>query len=353
MKDRARRDAYPEKAASLFANLRKDLGAPEVPVVIGTLGDFLGAPAAEMNSVLRNLPQTIPHCAIADAKGLTDKGDHVHFDSPSARELGKRYAAALKTSGIEVVLKPTDGSSDNLQLLRNGGADVAFVRGGSADPVKDEEAGLTSLGSLFFEPLWFFYRTEAARKIDRKTATLTSLTQFKDLRINVDKPGSGVPDIMDRMFRDNHMDPATLNLSNLEQTPATEALQAGLLDVIVLASAPHEPAYLDSYGWALYQLGRYHEALPPLCDAARRDPGHPEVQAHLGDALWRVGRKDDFFALGGRSLLLPRVRHRLEQELGVRLSLASLLERTTAAALALAAEELLLDELERELAAAR
>ena len=67
----------------------------------------------------------------------------------------------------------------------------------------------------------------------------------------------------------------------------------------------------------------------------------------------RVGRKDDFFALGGRSLLLPRVRHRLEQELGVRLSLASLLERTTAAALALAAEELLLDELERELAAAR
>jgi TPR repeat protein len=61
----------------------------------------------------------------------------------------------------------------------------------------------------------------------------------------------------------------------------------------VLSSAPHEAAYLDSYGWALYQLGRYHEALPPLCDAARRDPGHPEVQAHLGDALWRVGRKNE------------------------------------------------------------
>ncbi|MDM0002083.1 TAXI family TRAP transporter solute-binding subunit [Variovorax sp. J22P240] len=156
-------------------------------------------------------------------------------------EFGKRYAAALKTDGIEVVLKPTDGSLDNLQLLRNGGADVAFVRGGSADPVKDEEAGLTSLGSLFFEPLWFFYRTDAARKIDRKTATLTSLTQLKGLRINVDKPGSGVPDIMDRMFRANHMDSATLELSNLEQTPATEALQAGLLDVIVLASAPQSP----------------------------------------------------------------------------------------------------------------
>lgn len=154
---------------------------------------------------------------------------------------GKRYATALKANGIEVVLKPTDGSLDNLQLLRNGEADVAFVRGGSADPVKDQEAGLTSLGSLFLEPLWFFYRTDAARKIDHKTATLTSLTQFKDLRINVDKAGSGVPEIMDRMFRANHMDPATLELSNLEQTPATEALQAGLLDVIVLASAPQSP----------------------------------------------------------------------------------------------------------------
>jgi hypothetical protein len=152
-----------------------------------------------------------------------------------------RYAEALKTSGIEVELKPTDGSLDNLQLLRSGDADVAFVRGGSANPVKDEEAGLTSLGSLFFEPLWIFYRTDAARQIDRKTGTLTSLTQFKDLHINVDKPGSGVPDIMDRMFRANHMDPTTLDLSNLEQTPATEALQAGLLDVIVLASAPQSP----------------------------------------------------------------------------------------------------------------
>jgi hypothetical protein len=53
----------------------------------------------------------------------------------------------------------------------------------------------------------------------------------------------------------------------------------------------------------------------------------------------RVGRQDEFFALGGRSLLLPRVRHRLEQELGVRLPLASLLERTTAAALVFHAKE--------------
>jgi hypothetical protein len=155
-------------------------------------------------------------------------------------EFGMRYAAALKANGIEVELKPTDGSQDNLQLLRSGGADVGFVRGGSADPT-DEEAGLTSLGSLFYEPLWFFYRTDAARAVDRKTGRLTSIAQFQKLRVNVDKPGSGVPEIMERMFRANHMDPQTLQLSNLEQSPAIEALQAGLLDVIVLASAPQSP----------------------------------------------------------------------------------------------------------------
>ncbi len=156
-------------------------------------------------------------------------------------QFGKRYAEVLKSSGIEVELKATTGSTENLQLLRTGGADVGFVRGGSADPVADEEAGLTSLGSLFFEPIWLFYRTDTAQKIDRKTATLTSLTQLRGLRVNVDMPGSGLPEIMDRLFKANHLEADALQLSNLEQAAAAEALQAGLLDVIVLASAPQSP----------------------------------------------------------------------------------------------------------------
>lgn len=174
-------------------------------------------------------------------------------------EFGQRYARSLATNGIEVVLKPSEGSSDNLQMLRNGTADVAFVRGGSADVVADEEAGLTSLGSLFYEPLWIFYRSDAARTVNRKTGTLESIAQLKGLRVNVDKPGSGVPEIMERMLRANHLDASALQLSNLEQTPATEALQAGLLDVIVLASAPQSPQVqqlLRAPGIALMDLAQ-------------------------------------------------------------------------------------------------
>ena len=174
-------------------------------------------------------------------------------------EFGRRYAQALAVNGIEVELRPSDGSSDNLQMLRNGSADLAFVRGGSADVVADEEAGLRSLGSLFYEPLWVFYRTDSARRVDRKNTALTSVAQLQGLRVNVDKLGSGVPEIMDKMFRANHLDTARLQLSHLEQTSATEALQGGLLDVIVLASAPQSPLVqrlLRAPGIALMDFGQ-------------------------------------------------------------------------------------------------
>ena len=162
-------------------------------------------------------------------------------DGSAYAEFGKRYASALKANGIEVVLKSTSGAADNLQMLRNGEADLGFVRGGSADPVADEEVGLMSLGSLFYEPLWLFYRTDSARTINPVTATLTALPQLKTLRINIDKQGSGVPDIMEKLFKANRIEAQNLRLSNLQPAPAVDALLAGKLDVVVLASAPQSP----------------------------------------------------------------------------------------------------------------
>ena len=183
-------------------------------------------------------------------------------------EFGRRYATALRANGITVVEQATSGSLDNLRLLREGQADVGFVRGGAADPVADEEAGLTSLGALFYEPLWIFYRQEtlpepaparSARPARRSAPAITSLAQLKDLRVNVGTPGSGVPEVFERMLRANRLDPAQMRLSQLEQAPATEALEAGLLDVVVLASAPQSPLVqrlLRTPGVALVDLGQ-------------------------------------------------------------------------------------------------
>ena len=152
-------------------------------------------------------------------------------------EFGKRYAAALKAEGIEVVLVPSEGSAANLQLLRSAKVDLGFVQGGTSDYTDEDDARLASLGSLFVEPLWLFYREDAARKVSLD-ATLSSLTQLGKLRINMGTPGSGVPGLMTKLLESNRIDMTTLQLSKLEQTPATVAFLGGELDAIVFASAP-------------------------------------------------------------------------------------------------------------------
>lgn len=151
---------------------------------------------------------------------------------------GKRYATLLAKDGITVELLPSEGSADNLRLLREGKADLGFVQGGTAEAGALDDADLESLGSLFLEPVWLFYREAAAPASTAPANTLDSLTQLAGLRVNVGTPGSGVPNLMNQLLAVNHIDGNTLTLSQLEQTPATVALLGGDLDAIVFASAP-------------------------------------------------------------------------------------------------------------------
>jgi len=143
-------------------------------------------------------------------------------------EFGERYAKLLAKDGITVVLQPTEGSAANLQLLRDGKVDLGFVQGGTSAPSGEADQPLESLGSLFLEPVWLFYRGK----------TLTTLPQLKGMRVNVGTPGSGVPNLMQKLFESNRIEEESMQLSQLEQTPATVAFLGGELDAIVFASAP-------------------------------------------------------------------------------------------------------------------
>ncbi|MDA8520247.1 TAXI family TRAP transporter solute-binding subunit [Acidovorax sp. NCPPB 4044] len=161
-------------------------------------------------------------------------------------EFGQRYRAALAAQGIEVELLESEGSSANLQLLREGRADLAFVQGGTGELREEDEEALESLGSLFVEPVWIFYRADAARHAAarKKHATalnrthLDSLAQLHGLRVNVGTPGSGLPNLMDKLLEANHVEPQALVRTQLGQTPATVDFLAGRLDALVFASAP-------------------------------------------------------------------------------------------------------------------
>ena len=152
-------------------------------------------------------------------------------------EFGKRYADALARYGITVELLPSEGSSANLELLRTGRADLGFVQGGSADIGYDDEESISSLGSLFVEPLWLFYREDSAQRRNH-TDTITTLTELQGWRVNVGTPGSGVPRLFSTLLDVNRVERDQLQLSELEQTPATVAFLDGQMDAVVFASAP-------------------------------------------------------------------------------------------------------------------
>lgn len=155
-------------------------------------------------------------------------------------EFGERYAKALRANGIEVVLLPTDGSSANLELLRSGKADAGFVQGGTVPSNADEAEPLLSLGDLFVEPIWLFYRSNPGA-LENGPWRVDALTQLRHKRLNIGASGSGVPTLMNSLFDMNHMDPGSVTLSRLDPTPATVSLLNGKIDALVFASAPEAP----------------------------------------------------------------------------------------------------------------
>ena len=144
---------------------------------------------------------------------------------------GQRYAESLARFGITVELLPTDGSADNIELLRSGRADVAFVQGGSGHIQPDDEERLQTLGNLFVEPLWLFYHEASAQRLNG-TDRLRGLTELKGWR---------VPQLFAQLREANRLEPGDVRFSQLAQTPGTVAFLDHHVDALVFASAPESP----------------------------------------------------------------------------------------------------------------
>jgi hypothetical protein len=93
---------YGERLDQMIRDLRADFGSPDLPFVAGQLGEFLYTRGSNnvaevrlVNDTLAKLPERVPHTGCASSAGLNHKGDQLHFDAASQRELGRRYAAEM------------------------------------------------------------------------------------------------------------------------------------------------------------------------------------------------------------------------------------------------------------------
>lgn len=93
-------NTYQERLLTTFNQLRKDLNTPDVPIVVGKLGEFIPetriAYLKTVNAALASIPEKLPNSACVEATDLKAKSDGIHFDADSAREFGRRYAQAMQ-----------------------------------------------------------------------------------------------------------------------------------------------------------------------------------------------------------------------------------------------------------------
>ena len=81
---------YSEQLKVLVNNFREDLGDADLPLVFSQIAQW-GEPGAEFNAMIVKQPEGIANTACVKTDELSGF-DKWHFDSPSQRKLGQRFA---------------------------------------------------------------------------------------------------------------------------------------------------------------------------------------------------------------------------------------------------------------------
>ena len=146
-------------------------------------------------------------------------------------EVGQRYRAALARENVDVQLVPTQGSIENLAMLHDphSGVSVALIQGGSIGA--GQKSGLESLGTLFYEPMWWF------RKRDIQGVGAASLLGRK---IAIGSEGSGTRALMLELLKGVGIE-KQIELLPLGPLAASDKLLAGEIDVAFMMMSWESP----------------------------------------------------------------------------------------------------------------
>lgn len=144
-------------------------------------------------------------------------------------QFGLELSEQLAEHGVTLEVRQTAGSIENLDLLTDAGQGVeaAFVQGGTESAVETDE--LLSLCSVYYEPLWLFFRADVP---------LTKLADLAGRRIAVGAEGSGTRAVALQVLAENDVDDKTATLLPFSGDEAADALLDGKADAAFLVSSP-------------------------------------------------------------------------------------------------------------------
>lgn len=89
-------ERYRKNLTAFIASVRRDVGLPELPFIIGEIATNK---EASFRAVQRKIADETPHAAFVSAEGL-ETAEGTHFKAASVVELGRRFAAAAEKNFI-------------------------------------------------------------------------------------------------------------------------------------------------------------------------------------------------------------------------------------------------------------
>jgi TRAP transporter TAXI family solute receptor len=171
--------------------------------------------------------------------------------------LGRAYKTRLERMGLQVELRGSRGSIDNLHSLQRREVDVAFVQAGAVGAL-DRVDGLCSLAVIGVEPLWIVYRA------DRWPKPLTSLRDLRGCKLLLGPPISGTDALGRQLLKEYDITESNTTFRNLSMGQERQALVEGQADAVLIVCSCDAPVIGDLLhvdGIRLASLHDHQEAL--------------------------------------------------------------------------------------------
>lgn len=113
---------YNKKFSLIVDAFRRELGEPDIPVIIGEIGDYLGSgflgayfpEYPKVNEELLEFAKGHKNCYFVTASGLTANPDGIHINAASQRIFGLRYFEAYDK--LNHILTPLEGEEDAINI---------------------------------------------------------------------------------------------------------------------------------------------------------------------------------------------------------------------------------------------
>lgn len=144
----------------------------------------------------------------------------------------ERYKRRLAQENITAEILETAGSVENIRLLQDGKADIAFIQSGLASSSSVNTDNIEVLSSLYFEPLWLF--------VPKDTIT-TDIYELSGKRLAVGGLGGGTRIMTETLLEANDITTSTADLYDIGGQDAYKALRNNNVDAAFFVSGYDSP----------------------------------------------------------------------------------------------------------------